>query len=68
MTNRREWPSRAYRTAHPAPSRRVTPARRAEKRRESLAMALACMALLVAVWALLIAAAARDALMIVGVP
>lgn len=49
----------------PAP-RRITPERRAEKRRDALAMTIACLSMLVAIWALLIATAARDAILIGG--
>lgn len=74
--NRRTWPPRpddtrpmppARTPARPRPPRRVTAERRAEKRRDSLVTAIACMALLIAIWALIMASAARDALLIGGV-
>ena len=69
--NRRTWPPRPDDTrpmapARPRPPRRVTAERRAEKRRDSLVTAIACMALLIAIWALIMATAARDALLIGG--
>lgn len=77
---RRTWPPRPddtrpiapvrtpARTAaeRPRPPRRVTAERRAEKRRDSLVATIACMALLIAIWALIMATAARDALLIGG--
>lgn len=72
---RRTWPPRPDETrpmapvrtpARPRPPRRVTAERRAEKRRDSLVATIACMALLIAIWALIMATAARDALLIGG--
>ena len=56
-----EYPDRATRAA-----RHRVRARRAEKRRDNLVIALACIALLLALWALLIAADART-LALVGI-
>ena len=54
------------RPERPRPPHRVTAERRAEKRRDSLVATIACMALLIAIWALIMATAARDALLIGG--
>lgn len=56
-----EYPGRAARAA-----RHRVRARRAEKRRDNLVITLACIALLLALWALLLAADART-LALVGI-
>lgn len=59
-----EYPDRATRATRAA--RHRVRARRAEKRRDNLVITLACIALLLALWALLLAADART-LALVGI-
>lgn len=71
MSARREWPSPAYRTRPTPPRRtprRVTAERRAQKRRDSLIIFLAGLAVMLAAWALVVAIAAHDAVILGGMP